>query len=245
VHRFYAPHLRLGNDVELPEDEAHHLSKVLRLAPGDAVVVFDGRGVEADATVQQIANKRVTLRPIASRPGVPEPAIAVTLAQGLLKSDKMDRVVRDAVMLGAHAIQPFVSAHIDVPRAALTGTARQERWERTVISSVKQCSRSVVPAVLPTVEFRAALATAAADLTLVFVEPGVTGSEVETLESLETKVPAKATVFIGPEGGWAPSEIEAARDAGALMVTLGRRVLRADAAGAAALAVLRYIWKDF
>ena len=139
----------------LPDDEAQHLARVLRLKAGDVVAVFDGKGREALARVESIGSRaghsaRARAR---ARPS-PEPAVAVTLAQALLKSDKMDRVIRDAVMLGVSAIQPFVSARTDVPRAAVRSGVRQERWERTVIASVKQCGRAVVPPVLDAVDFR-------------------------------------------------------------------------------------------
>ena len=80
----------------------------------------------------------------------------MTLAQALLKSDKMDRVIRDAVMLGVAAVQPFVSRRTDVPMKAVASGGRQDRWERTVIASVKQCGRAVVPPVYETQEFRRA-----------------------------------------------------------------------------------------
>ena len=153
MHRFYAPDLVFDRAVELPADEAHHLARVMRLKPGDAVAVFDGRGHEAAARVETIAGRRVTVKAVEKRVTAQEPGIALTLAQALLKSDKMDRVIRDAVMLGVAAIQPFTSARTDVPRAALARGGRQERWDRTVISSVKQCGRAVVPPVHPHAEF--------------------------------------------------------------------------------------------
>ena len=216
----------------------------MRLRPGDAVAVFDGRGHEAIARVETVHGRRVTVRAIEKRVSVPEPGIALTLAQALLKSDKMDRIIRDAVMLGVTAIQPLVSARTEVPRAALGAGGRQERWERTVISSVKQCGRAVVPPVLPTLDFREVLAAERDALCLMFVEPGHEAGGC-SLSSLETRVPAKATLMIGPEGGWDPQEVRDAVAAGITPVTFGQRTLRADAAGAAAIAVLHYVWKDF
>src|SRR5258706_5764366 len=159
MHRFYAPGLVFDGETELPEDEAHHLARVLRLKTGDIVAVFDGRGNEATACVQTIAGRRVTVKAVEKRAAAQEPGIAMTLAQAVLKSDKMDRVIRDAVMLGAAAIQPFTSARTEGPRAAVRAGARQERWDRTVISSVKQCGRAVVPVVHPTAEFSELLKT--------------------------------------------------------------------------------------
>jgi 16S rRNA (uracil1498-N3)-methyltransferase len=154
-------------------------------------------------------------------------------------------VIRDAVMLGVAAIRPFVSRRTDVPRAALRTTVRRERWDRTIIASVKQCGRAVVPPLLETTDLERILTSPSNHLRLMFVEPGGAGkAPVMPLTSLEGQRPAQAMVLIGPEGGWDPQEIDLAVEAGITRVTFGSRVLRADAAGAAALAVLRYIWRD-
>jgi 16S rRNA (uracil1498-N3)-methyltransferase len=246
VHRFYAPGFTLNSELDLPEDEAHHLVRVLRLATGARVAVFDGAGNEAEATVQAIAGRRVTVKPIEKRLPAQEPAIALTLGQAILKSDKMDRVIRDAVMLGVAAIQPFTSIRTEIPAAAVRSGRRHERWERTVISSVKQCGRAVVPPVRGILDLTGLLAAERDELCVMCVEPSATtpANLLTALESLETRVPAKATILIGPEGGWDPEEIKEASAAGVVLVSLGQRVLRADAAGALAIAVLQYVWKD-
>ena len=163
----------------------------------------------------------------------------------MLKSDNMDRVIRDAVMVGVSAIQPFFSARTEIPRAAVREGGRQSRWDRTVISSAKQCARATLPEVHPARDFSELLSTARDSMVLLFVEPHSEGGPpVTDLETLEHRVPAKATILVGPEGGWDPVEIEAAEKAGVILVTLGARTLRADAAGVIAIAVLQYLWKD-
>ena len=119
MHRFYAPDLAGDRPFELPKDEAHHLSRVLRLTVGDTIAVFDGNGREGIARVESIRSRTVTVQMLEARRPAPEPAVAVTLAQALLKSDKMDRVIRDAVMLGVSTIQPFASRRTDVPRGGV------------------------------------------------------------------------------------------------------------------------------
>jgi 16S rRNA (uracil1498-N3)-methyltransferase len=170
--------------------------------------------------------------------------VSITLAQALLKSDKMDRVIRDAVMLGVSAVQPFVSRRTDVPfKAVAARGGRHERWERTVVSSVKQCGRAVVPTVFETKEFGDLLISNAAGMRLMFVEPGAR-ADVGALTGLEQERPTAAVVFIGPEGGWDAQEIADASAAGLRLFSFGQRVLRADAAGAAIVSVLRYMWRD-
>ena len=109
------------------------------------------------------------------RTAAPEPRVAVTLAQALLKSDKMDRVIRDAVMLGVTAVQPFVSRRTDVPMKAVAKGGRHDRWVRTVIASVKQCGRAVVPPVYGTLEFATLLDSTTGRNRLMFVEPDAHG----------------------------------------------------------------------
>ena len=242
VHRFYAPDFAPDGLFELPPDEAQHLVRVLRLRAGGEIAVFDGTGREALARIESVTNRRVTVRATGARAAAAEPRVAVTLAQALLKSDKMDRVIRDAVMLGVAAIQPLASRRTDVPMSATKKGGRQERWHRTVIASVKQCGRAVVPPVNATRDL-SELLRSNQETRLMFVEPG-SRHTVGDVTSLEGQQPSNVTVFIGPEGGWDPSEIAAAAQAGVTLLSFGQRVLRADAAAAAILPVLRYIWRD-
>src|SRR5205809_235147 len=130
MHRFYAPGFVLQQEVALPEDEAHHLVKVMRLREGGRVAVFDVVGHEAVARVQKVDGRRVTVSALEERVTAEEPGIAITLAQAVLKSEKMERVIRDAVMLGVAAIQPLATARVDLPREAVRAGARgrHHRW---------------------------------------------------------------------------------------------------------------------
>ena len=154
----------------------------------------------------------------------------------------MDRVIRDAVMLGVAAVQPFVSRRTDVPMKAVQRGGRQDRWDRTVIASVKQCGRAVVPPVYETQDFEGLLRTTSGKTRLMFVEPG--SAQPADLTSLEGQAVSEAIVFVGPEGGWDPQEVAAAAAGGVTLLSFGARVLRADAAGAAVIAALRYVWRD-
>ena len=216
---------------------------MLRLRTGDSILIFDGDGREALARVRSVTAGRVSVEVVESRAAAPESRVAVTLAQALLKSDKMDRVIRDAVMLGVAAVQPVVSRRTDVPMKAVAMGGRQDRWDRTVISSVKQCGRAVVPPVHAPQELTALLRSTEGKTRLMFVEPGGSGNVVD-VASLDGGRPSEAMVLIGPEGGWDPEEIAAAAASGVTLLSFGQRVLRADAAGAAVLPVLRYIWRD-
>jgi 16S rRNA (uracil1498-N3)-methyltransferase len=229
--------------MPLPNDESQHVARVLRLRAGEVVAIFDGAGREALARIASVTSRRVLVEVIGPRDPAPEPRVAVTLAQALLKSDKMDRVIRDAVMLGVAAVQPFVSRRTDVPFKAVTNGGRQDRWERTVVASVKQCGGAVVPPVHPTTDFANVLQSTVGKTRLMLVEPGAR-KDVAEMASLDGQRPSSAIVLVGPEGGWDPQEVTAAAAAGVTLLSFGGRVLRADAAAMAVIPVLRYIWRD-
>ena len=146
MHRFYVPDLpHEGALVALSDEEARHLTQVLRLELGDSVRVFDGRGREHDARVEVTARQRAEVRVGAHAAPAPEVPVRLTLAAALLKGDKFDDVVRDAAMLGVHVVCPLVTARTEVPAARAGKVSRVERWKRVALNSVKQCGRAVVP----------------------------------------------------------------------------------------------------
>ncbi|HXH25175.1 MAG TPA: 16S rRNA (uracil(1498)-N(3))-methyltransferase [Vicinamibacterales bacterium] len=246
--RFYVPTARTpGHTVTLPEAEAQHLTRVLRLKAGDPVRVFNGRGLEFHAVIESASKRAVTVRIHDPCAAAPEPRVAVTLAQAVLKGDSMDEVVRDAVMMGVAAIQPLVSARAETTLGAVRRGRRRERWERIAVASAKQCGRAVVPVVLEPRPFdELPGAVAARELpgpAFMLVEPAAS-LEAARLGDLEAAAPQEATVIVGPEGGWTPEEVSRASTACGL-VTLGGRTLRADAAALVALAALFQRWGEF
>ncbi len=244
--RFYAPALDPGDEtVTLPRGEGEHLTRVLRLGVGDTVAVFDGRGSEFLARVVEAGRREVRVQLTSRAETAREPSVALTLAQAVLKSDKMDDIVRDAVMLGVTAIQPIVSARTELTVAAVLRGARLERWKRVALASVKQSQRSVVPEIRTPLSLEDYLGEPPAALGLMLVEPSA-GADVESLSAITgERPPQDASLLVGPEGGWAEAEWKAARARGQRLVTLGHRTLRADAAPVAAISILQFVWGEF
>jgi 16S rRNA (uracil1498-N3)-methyltransferase len=245
LHRFYAPALDPGDEiVALPRDEAEHLTRVLRLDVGDTVGVFDGRGREFLARVAGADRSVVRLQLLSRVEPAPEAAVAITLAQAVLKGDKMDDVVRDAVMLGAAAIQPLITKRTEVTVAAVLKGARPDRWRRVAIASVKQSRRAVLPEIRTPLSFETYLDEPPAALRLMMVEPQAAGA-AESMSVLRAgPTPADVAMLVGPEGGWTADECAAASARGVRLMTLGHRTLRADAVPIAAMSVLQFLWGD-
>jgi 16S rRNA (uracil1498-N3)-methyltransferase len=233
----------------LSSEESAHLVRVLRLGAGARVLVFDGRGAQFLARITTAAKDRVTLALLDPVPPAPEPRVRLTLAQAVLKGEKMDAVVRDATMMGVSAVIPLITERTVVPRSALEIGRVRERWHRIAVSSAKQCGRAIVPEIGPgerLTELFDAQKEAPDVLRLQLVEPGVvTGAtNAEALDGLPAEPSEAGTLIaIGPEGGWTPEEVEQAREAGWLAWTLGARTLRAESAPLAALSILTYTWR--
>lgn len=241
--RFYAPDLEASlSFVTLPADEARHLTRVLRLAAGDDVAVFDGRGTEFRAVVEVAVRDTVTLRLVERVVPPASPAVQIVVAQAVLKGSSMDDAVRDATMMGAVAIAPLLTEYTDVKPSFVTREGTVERWRRIALASTKQSRRATLPDVQPPRPFQEWIERPSAEMVLMFVEPSAACEMRPLREVLDHTVPSRAAVLLGPEGGWAPGELEAARAAGCLMVTLGPLTLRAESMPVAALAALSTIW---
>jgi 16S rRNA (uracil1498-N3)-methyltransferase len=235
--RFFAPPSAFNFSkklVTLTADEARHLREVLRLKPGDEVSVFDGEGKEYRAQVVQARREFAELEfgeEIAT--ARPESPLQITLAVALLKGEKFDLVVQKATELGVTKIVPLTTRYADIKlRDESDATKRVARWQRIALEAAKQSGRAVVPQVsLP-----AAFASVLDGNCLLFSERGGHGfTPVET---------DKITAIIGSEGGWSDEELDQARTAGAQLVTLGGRILRAETAAITAAALLQHRFGD-
>ncbi len=262
MHRFFAPSFDPGDEtVALPRDEAEHLTRVLRIGVGDMVSVFDGRGHEFLARVVSGAHRDVRVQLLSRIEPARESSVSITLAQAVLKGERMDDVVRDAVMLGVSAIQPLVTTRTETTAAALVRGARLDRWRRVALASAKQSRRAVLPEIRTPLTIESYLSDPPPTLRLMLVEPmigssesgevrrpgpfGPGGDDVEPLSVLRgVPAPADVALLVGPEGGWEESEVAFASAAGVRLVSLGHRTLRADAVPVAALSVLHFLWEQ-
>ncbi len=226
-----------GTTVELPAAVAHHAVRVLRLAAGARLALFDGLGGEHPASIARVDKRGVLVRVDDHEAVERESPLAVTLVQAVIANDAMDYAVRKATELGAAAIQPVRSARSAPLPAGERSARRVGHWQEVAVAACEQCGRNRVPAVAAPVDLGAWLAASPA--------PGFVLAPAGGARFGQQPSPARpVALLVGPEGGFTGDEVDAARVAGLIPIELGPRVLRAETAGVAALAVMSAIWGD-
>lgn len=254
--RFYCPGaITAGQVVELPANAAHHAARVLRLEQGDQVTLFNGEGGEFAAIIARIDKKGVAIAAEKYLAIKRESPLVITLVQALCANEKMDWVVQKAVELGVNRIQPVVSNRSVVRLSGERAEKRGQHWQQVVIAACEQCGRNQLPQVLPLRSLSDWLSEAAGQQATerassklrLILSPTADKSLREYAESLSAvpTVPASISLLVGPEGGLAPEEEDAAVAAGLIPLRLGSRVLRVEGAALAAVAAMQVLWGDY
>lgn len=225
----------------LPPGQAHHVARVLRLAVGEAVTLFDGEGAEYSAVIARIAKSGVTLNVGQRRAVDRESPLQVVLAQAISGGERMDYSVQKAVELGVARIQPLASERSVVRLDSARAEKRVAHWQAVAIAACEQCGRNRVPEVLPVLSLSAWLERGTQhDGAQVMLSPQAQANLRDLARPSE-----RVTLLAGPEGGLSPQEQRDARAAGFTAVRLGPRVLRTETAAVAALAAMQVLWGDF
>ncbi len=237
LSRFFidAP-LNLG-EHELPEAQAHYIGRVLRMAEGDAVQLFDGSGQEYLGQLLEVGKKRVRVQLDEQFAGQVESSLPIHLGQGLSRGERMDWAIQKATELGVSEITPIISERCEVRLKDERADKRLAHWRQIAVSACEQCGRSRVPVIHAPVLLGEWLKQIDAGLKLVLhpvAEPLVSHAK-----------PASLAFVIGPEGGLTDGEVDQAKAAGFHAARLGPRVLRTETAPVVALAVAQQLWGDF
>lgn len=245
-HRFYAPPTQFtATTVSLDEDEAHHLSRALRLSEGDRVFVFDGAGSEWECEIVRIAKREVELNLLRLLTDAVESPLRLTLAQALIKGDKFDWVIQKATELGVTRIVPLVTEHSDIKfakgRAEERAEQRLQRWRRISLEALKQCGRRRLVEICEPAPFDDFCGLAADSACLIFSERGG-----ESLAEVSAKLRDvnQLSLCVASEGGWSERELLKAETSGFIAVNLGSRILRAETAAIAAVSLAQHLFGD-
>lgn len=230
--------LATGLEAALPAGAARHV-QVLRLQPGERITLFDGGGCDWDAELLRIGRSEVRVRVGTAAAVDRELPLAVTLAVGMPANERMDWLVEKATELGAAAIQPLVCERAVLRLAGERAERRRAHWLGVAAAAAEQCGRARLPRIEPLQSLAGWCAASAAAPGAGFVLSLAPGAR-PFAEALCPAVRAGAPLRLlsGPEGGLSAAEDAAARAAGLQPVTLGGRVLRAETAPLAALALL-------
>ncbi|MFZ0448623.1 MAG: 16S rRNA (uracil(1498)-N(3))-methyltransferase [Desulfatiglandaceae bacterium] len=240
VERIAAPEGRLA----ISGTEAKHMTRVLRMGPGDRFVLIDRAGLRFQALIESVRQKDLTILLEKPLPTPPASPLKIVLGQAVLKSRAMAYVIQKGSELGVDAIRPFISERTVVRATASKSENSTRRWRELAIAASKQADRSGPLEIPPTVSFETILQHPVADNTLKFVlweEEEARGLKA-TMKTLSH--PKAIVALVGPEGGFSREEIRSAEEGGFFPVSLGRRILRAETAAIVMAAILQYEWGD-
>ena len=249
--RFYAqPQNIIGAIVMLSTDETHHLTRVLRLKPGDEAFVFDGRGHEYRCSFLKVEKDCARLEVIEELLDTVESPVRITLGQSLAKAEKFDLIVQKATELGVSSIVPLLADHADVKLTGERWEKRLDRWQRISLEALKQCGRRTIVEIRDPMSLRELLDIEAprpgeqpVETRVVFVFSEKGGAFVDA--ALAAAAAASAvTVLVGPEGGWSDDEFSLFAERGVKPVTLGPRTLRTETAAIVATALIQHALGD-
>ena len=248
-HRFLVPLLPSHGSVELPSNEAHHASRVLRCSTGEEIVLFDGLGNEASATIQSIDKRNVTATIKSFEFAPRDHSGRLHFAIAMPKGDRQRNTIEKLVELGVDSLSPMTT----IRSVAVVNEANSERLDRYVVESSKQCGRNRLMSIRPTIGVSDihALATSLSSIggstdTVVWIlHPNIAEQKALTIHEANSQADGKQNLLflVGPEGGFTDDEVREAVGQGARILSLGDRIQRVETAAATA-AVLGHCWLD-
>ena len=236
---------RIHNDGALEPDTeillqgavAHYLMRVLRVAPGQAIVLFNGDGSDYASELISAAKKDVSIRILSRLPARAESPLRITLVQALSRGERMDQTLQKSTELGTAAFQPVNTERVEVRIRSDRLDKRMQHWRKVVISACEQSGRAIIPPVFEPQDLTDWLGRESGAARIV-LQPGAESA----LAQIELK--DKVELLIGPEGGFSDPELAMMRLHGVRAASLGPRTLRTETAGPAAIAILQAMAGD-
>lgn len=224
-----------GSTIMLDPEAFQHVVKVLRLQIGDPLFIFDGKGHVFDSTIATIEKKTCHIL-LQSQQFDPPAKFALTLAQAIIKPDKMDLIIQKAVELGVTTIIPLISQYCDLKLNPDLLEKKRLHWQKIIIAACEQSGVNYLPELQPAQLFNDWI-TAEKTAFSVILDP-----YAEKRFSQLPKDLSQLTIAIGPEGGFSEKEVNHAIEQGFVNLSLGKRILRAETAAIASLAICQFQW---
>lgn len=238
-HFFVSPEAVADGTVTITGNDVNHIRSVLRMKPGEGLTVNDGTH-DYVCRLSSLQKEFVTAEIIKISGCDSELPARIYLFQGLPKSDKLELIIQKCIELGAHAIVPVMMKRCVVKLDSKKEEARLKRWSAIAESAAKQSKRGLIPEIFPVMSYDKAIDMASKMNHILIPYEKAENMDV-TREAMRKVRPGdELALFVGPEGGFEESEIALAESKGAKAITLGKRILRTETAGMAAIAMLTY-----
>lgn len=245
MRRFFIEKSKIAGPImSITGSDAAHIKKVLRMKPGDRIGLFDGKGFEYEARIENLFSGSIEVSITKRFLSASESPVQITVAQALLKDKKMDILARQLTEIGITKLIPFTAVR-SVPRPDKKKlSARRKRCEKIAIEALKQCGRGHVTEIGETITFNDVIKVAdECDLKIVFWE-NESKPVSDVVQQVNDRHYRKILAVLGPEGGFSEKEIEDARACGFVTASLGPRILRAETAAIVACTILQYLFGD-
>ncbi|SFJ09285.1 16S rRNA (uracil(1498)-N(3))-methyltransferase [Thermoflavimicrobium dichotomicum] len=237
---FVSPKQISGNQIQITGDDVHHIKTVMRNRIGDRFICCDGHGLDYFVEITEIHSQYIECRVLETAPSKGEPVSQITIAQSLPKGDKFETILQKGTEIGAARFLPFTSLRTIVKLDDKKGQKKLERWKRIVKEAAEQSHRGCIPEVFQPIHWKELLKEIEkAELALIAYEKGG-----EPLTHVTMSEAQQILLIIGPEGGFSEQEIEEAKAAGALPITLGTRILRTETASLVALSCILFAKRE-
>ncbi|MBE7414016.1 MAG: 16S rRNA (uracil(1498)-N(3))-methyltransferase [Deltaproteobacteria bacterium] len=243
MRRFYKEDLsERSTRVDIAGEEFYHLKKVLRLAQGVQVFLFNGKGLELSGKIEEVGKGSASVIIEGSSRGERESPLGFVLLQALLKGDRPEFIIQKATELGIREVC-FYNTSRTIPRVSADKEAsRQARWKKTAVEAAKQCGRTVLPEINFAPDLKGALKGHDDNLKLLLWEKEGAAGLKDALKGARGK--SGISVLVGPEGGLSPGEAAEATGAGFVKAGLGPRILRAETAALAIMSIVQHALGD-
>lgn len=249
MQRYFVPPGQWSDDaVHIEGSDARHVATVMRAKPGDRIIVADGLGRAAEAVIERVSPDLVVARLDRRLEESNEPAVRITVAQGLPKGDKMETVIQKGTEIGAVRFIPFVSERTVVQLDERKQAKRLERWSRIAKEAAEQAHRGIVPEITPVLTWPQLLERAGDYAAAYFCyekEDALNFRPLLAERKAGLQEKADFLLIVGPEGGFSEAEAREAEAAGCLPVSLGRRILRTETAALVGLSCMLYEYGEF
>jgi 16S rRNA (uracil1498-N3)-methyltransferase len=244
IHLFLPPEKLASTEIIITGKDARYLSHVLRVKPGEQLLLLDGLGTRHVCSITEITAREVTARKIREETRSAESPLQVTLVQGIPKGSRMDFIIQKSVELGVKKIIPLIT-----DRSLVRDTGKVLRWRKIARSAAQQSGRGKTPEVLPPEGFHEFLCGKQVDGLKALRKRGIILWEDETGRTLRKALEyfrqaGEILLLVGPEGGFSKEEVDRAVDRGFITVSLGPRVLRTETAPLSALSIIQYEMGD-